>query len=204
MLIASLTASLPHWSLSERSLLYAAPGIYYYTSSYSGAAFTLNTAASMQADAEITCQSQGGHLAAYLGSEEQEQVERGFTALGGLIPVHHGLYWLGVMAEDWPNFYLIDTTLASSTGSNGSSGNYGLPPADETSPPGASAASGGFYQNWADEQPDDGADPPELCAVAVHVPAGGAWLWDDANCGQRQIFACRLLRKLLHARAALS
>ena len=142
----------------------AGPGVYRYTSEFSGATFTLNTAARMQADAEITCQSQGGHLAIFTSAQEQQDVERGFTTLGGLIPVFHQRYWLGLMASEWPVFDVIDTT------------------------------AGATYRNWADMQPDDGADPPELCAVAVDVGDGSAWKWDDTNCGQRQIFMCRLLR----------
>jgi hypothetical protein len=142
----------------------AAPGVYRYTTLVTGATFTLNTEARMQADAEAICQSQGGHLAIFSSAQEQQDVEKGFTALGGLIPVFHQRYWLGIMAQDWPMFVAMDSTLGTT------------------------------YRGWADLQPDDAADPPELCAVAVDVGDGSTWKWDDVNCGQSQIFMCRLLR----------
>jgi hypothetical protein len=84
-----------------------------YTAQVSGNTFWLNISNVTQADAEASCSANGGHLAAYLSSEEQKEVEAFYLKGGYLLPKFHVNYWIGFTASSWPNFTQIDRTFTT-------------------------------------------------------------------------------------------
>jgi hypothetical protein len=56
------------------------------TSNVTGNVFTLYTSATTQADAELTCRTQGGHLASFASMDEQIEMEFAFMNRGVLLP----------------------------------------------------------------------------------------------------------------------
>jgi hypothetical protein len=70
--------------------------------SYSSSAnvtFLLNTAQLTQTQAERACQQRGGHLAAFLTTAEQQEVQGWFMAAGHLLPSFHHSFWIGMQTE---------------------------------------------------------------------------------------------------------
>ena len=82
----------------------AAYAVFYYKSGIQGDVYVLNTKPTAYSAAELFCQGQGGHLAAYASADEQGEVEAYFIAQGFLLPNFHKSYLLGMKAWPWPQF----------------------------------------------------------------------------------------------------
>ncbi len=94
----------------------------------------------------------------------QTEVEQWFIRQGVIIPTYHQMYWLGLMAYEWPRFLPLDKSLPV--------------PSRIT------------YQHWGDNRPN----ATEQCAGAhVNLAYGNAWGWLDINCAAKGVALCRSL-----------
>lgn len=94
----------------------------------------------------------------------QTEVEQWFIRQGVLIPSFHQMYWLGLVAYEWPKFLPLDKSLP--------------PPSRIT------------YQHWADNRPN----ATQQCAGAhVNLASGNAWGWLDVSCSTKAVVLCRSL-----------
>ena len=67
-----------------------------YKTPVTNSTFTFNTGAKTQADAEMSCQEQGGHLAVYSSEAEQADVEAYYEAQQWLLPKFYKYWWHGL------------------------------------------------------------------------------------------------------------
>jgi hypothetical protein len=90
------------------------------TTESTAATFYLNTTPSTFDEAEIACQTEGGHLAAYSSFEEQVEVESFYLDNYYLMAPFHKQYWMGYKARVWgpDNFELLDTTVPKDPAQN--------------------------------------------------------------------------------------
>jgi hypothetical protein len=138
------------------------PGAYTYDSALTGTRYVLNTAAADQVSAEAGCVTLGGHLVSYTSKMEQADVEGYFVASGGIIPSYHQFYWMGLQLAIFPAYAWLDTSLPE--------------------------LSNKTYVHWAKGAPNRRA----VCAGASYAGTwGGAWGWQDAECGQQAIAICK-------------
>ena len=79
-----------------------------FVSPTSGVTYLLNTVRTNFTAAEQYCNDNGGHLIAYGNSFEQTEVEQFFITQGLLFSECHLSYWIGLKADQWPNFYWTD------------------------------------------------------------------------------------------------
>jgi hypothetical protein len=143
------------------------PGVYSYTAP-SGTTYTLDTNPTTQADAQLACTLQGGHLVAFRGLGEQQQVEQYFASYGGLIPSWHQVYWNGLTSatNTWPKFAWTDAM----------------------APP---PVNGSSYVHWGKGDPDNELSP-ETCGVSnFSASYAGAWGWQDSNCYRFLPYICK-------------
>ncbi len=151
--------------------------------------FYLNTSKTSFDNAEIACQRNGGHLAAYVDFVEQYEVEQALINAGYLIADYHLYYWIGYRATTWPKFYALDKTV----------------PFD--SPLGNYTYWGYFNNSAAPVEPDGGIYGNQLCVAANYTEAyadlsgtgGGngsvAFGWADNSCSMALPFMCRINRE---------
>jgi hypothetical protein len=158
----------------------------HFNASSTNTTFYLNTSKATFDNAEIACQRNGGHLAAYVDFVEQYEVEQALTYAGYLIPDYHKYYWMGYTAKTWPKFYTLDKTV----------------PFD--SPQGNYTYWGYFNNSAAPVEPDGGIYGNQLCVAANYTEAyadlsgtgGGngsvAFGWADNSCSMALSFMCRI------------
>jgi hypothetical protein len=156
----------------------AALNAYNYTSNASGVTYVFNNTPVNSYDAQTACNTYGGHLVWFSSLQEQQEVERGFMAMGKLLPTFHTSYWIGYRAGkasiNPADFKILDKTAGAQT-----------------------------YAHWGTFKPapagKDPAEPNNLlggenCAVGnfteMYANASG---WADASCGLRLPFVCKLL-----------
>lgn len=145
------------------------------TSNITRNVFQLYLDKASQADAEATCQQEGGHLAVYVSDFEQTEIEAAYQQLGFLIPQYHKTYWMGIARTAKTGMRWLDGSL-----------------------PGPSS---GNYQHWGAYQPGNIPEPnsitgQEYCVAANYSQAYGsppAWGWSDTACNTQNIFICRKL-----------
>jgi hypothetical protein len=91
-----------------------------YTTELTAATFYLNTTPSTFDEAEIACQTEGGHLASYSSFEEQVEVESFYLDNYYLMAPFHKQYWMGYKAKIWGagNFEVLDTTMPKDPAQN--------------------------------------------------------------------------------------
>jgi hypothetical protein len=86
-----------------------------YTASATGFQFYMNTTPMDYDTAERMCTLNGGHLANFVSSREQAEVEQHFFNTYYFIPSCHQAYWIGYKAVTWPNFQPMWVTASWST-----------------------------------------------------------------------------------------
>ncbi len=153
-----------------------------YVAESTGATFIFHTTAATQADAEMQCNVDGGHLATYASLEEQGEVEGYLLQKGHLMAEFHKAYWLGLVADKplgswrWMDFLPAP--------SNANYLHWGV----------ATLASG-----KGSPEPNN-RQPPEVCAVANASQAYDtprAWGWADTSCKQSFVYICKVMREWL-------
>jgi hypothetical protein len=84
-----------------------------FTTTISKATFQLVLCNYTWDGAQKACNARGGHLAAYLSSQEQAETEKYYTDNGFFLPTNHKAYWFGLRTttDTWPNFGWVDKTL---------------------------------------------------------------------------------------------
>jgi hypothetical protein len=84
-----------------------------YTTNTSKATFELVLCNYTWDAAEKACNARAGHLANYVSSGEQAEVEKYYTDNGYLLPTSHKAYWFGLRttADTWPSFTWVDKTV---------------------------------------------------------------------------------------------
>ncbi len=91
-----------------------------YTTKLTAVTFYLNTTPSTFDQAELACQTSGGHLATYSSFAEQVEVETFYIENYYLMPAFHKQYWMGYRAKTWgkDSFALLDATVPKNPDDN--------------------------------------------------------------------------------------
>ena len=153
------------------------PFVYNYTSPKTGNKYYMVSNPANGLAAEVNCNVLGGHLVQYSSAMEQQEVEQAFIKQGGLIGAHHGVYWLGLQTQAYPEFHWLDRTA--------------LPPSNRT------------YARWSPGEPGPQTDL-NFCATANASNAWGAgasagtapWGWQSHDCTQEAVYICEVDRPL--------
>ena len=145
-----------------------------------GATFFLTPSAKSFEDAELACQTRGGHLATFTTQLEQQEVENFYTSNGYWFPTNFVFYWIGLRAINWPNFRWVDRMFPAPTAK--SYRNWG-----SFVEPGKPAVGEPYYT------PDT---PPQMCGGGNFTESlGGVFGWADAMCTSQYMSMCRVQRE---------
>jgi hypothetical protein len=169
LLAAATPAAIPARRLKCLPLACAAaPALYNFTSAKTNTTYYLNTTYTDAFTGEAACQKLGGHLAIYTSKAEQLEVEAAFASTGGLIPLFHNVYWLGLRAQLWADFQWPDKSVPPPRGND-------------------------TYSAWAPGQPDNAGDG-QLCTAGNYsaVLKTGAWGWSDEACYSQLVSICKV------------